>query len=275
MLPLLLVLAVAGAADSLEPPAEPPFRPPADEDALGSFQLKHDARSLVVSQYAPQAEGGQFRTNVPGCEEEVRLSTVYGPEPYAVVTRVGEDTEIISRVVLARRPAGGDGDGPAHDTLTMFDGSLTVDDSYCPADVEESGQALVFIVQGRTVASGTRLVYDNGTGLAELDGPVRLLRTAEGDSPEITANAASLTFDVETDLSTLSGDVAVSSGERISHADVLVLDEAAGLAQLTGDPARSVEGNNTIRGSELLYYLDADEVVVTGGVGGTLDLELP
>lgn len=260
-----------------EAPADLPFEPAAGESALGSFRLQREGESVVVEQYAPQAEGGQFRTNVPGCEDGVRLSTVFGPAPYAVVTRVGEGTEIFSRIVLARRPEAGSaagGEGPSGDTLTMFDGSLGIDDGYCPVGIEETGNAEVFIRQGRMLASGTRLVYDNGTGLAELAGPVRLRRSGSGDSPEILASASALTFDIDTDLSTLTGEVVVSSGRRTSHADVLVLDEREGLAQLSGTPARSVEGENAIRGDELLYYLDTDDVIVSGGVSGTLDLEL-
>lgn len=267
----LLFLLPAALAETPAPPAGLPFVPPAEGQPLGSFRLRRDERSLLVEQYAPQSAGGQFRTNVPGCEEGIRLSTVYGPDPYAVVTRVGEHTEIVSRIVLARRP---EGDGGA-DTLTMFDGSLGVDDGYCPVEVSESGLQQVFIRQGRTVASGTHLVYDNETGLAELTGPVRLRRAASGDSPEITANAASLTFDIETELSTLEGDVVVSSGKRLSHADSLVLDEKEGLARLSGSPARSSEGDNAIRGEQLLYYLDSDDVIVSGGAGGTLRLDLP
>lgn len=234
---------------------------------------------IEVRQYAPQAEGGEFRTNVPNCEPDLRMSTVYAPEPYFVVTQVAE-TSIISRVVLARRPQQGDPEAqedaaPAGDTLNMFGGSVAVDESYCPVDVSKSAAEDVYIVQGRTLISGTELLYDNATGLAQLEGPVKLLRQAEGDGPEIVASSESLSFDVETDESTLLGTVMVRSDTRTSFADSLVLDEAAGLATLTGSPARSVDGSDEITGDVLLYYLDTDDVVVMGGVSGTLELELP
>lgn len=245
------------------------FDPGTAGSALGSFRLTRSDRVILVQQYAPQAEGGQFRTNVPNCEADLRMSTVYAPQPYAVVTQVAE-TSIVSQVVLARSP---DGD-EENETLTMFGGSVGVDEVFCPEDPVRSGVEDVYILQGQTVVSGTELVYDNATGLADLTGPVRLLRQAEDDGPEITAAADDLTYDVETELSTLRGGVVVRSDERVSYADSLVLDEEAGLATLLGSPARSVQGEDEIRGNRLLYYLNTDDVVVEGAVSGTLELEL-
>lgn len=246
------------------------FDPASAGDPLGSFRLTREERVILVQQFAPQAEGGQFRTNVPNCEPDLRISTVYAPEPFAVVTQVA-DTSIISQVVLARSP---EGDETMGETLTMFGGSIAVDDRFCPTDATRSGAEDVYIVQGLTLVSGTELVYDNSTGLADLTGPVRLLRQAPDDGPEITASSGSLVYDVETELSTLTDDVIVRSAERTSYADSLVLDEEAGLAVLLGSPARSVHGEDEIRGNRLLYYLDTDDVVVEGAVSGTIELDL-
>ena len=81
-----------------------------------------------------------------------------------------------------------------------------------------------------------------------------------------------MVYSVDTGLSTLTGNVQISSGERFSQADELVLDEEAGLATLYGNPAISREGDDEVSGSELLYYLDTDDVVVSGGVRGTIEL---
>lgn len=239
-------------------------------DPLGSFRLTRNQRIILVQQFAPQADGGQFRTNVPNCEAGLRLSTVYAPAPHAVVTDVAE-TRIIAPLVLSRRP---EVEGESSETLTMFGGSVVLDDGLCPAELDRSGLAEVYILQGLTMVSGTELLYDNDTGLADLSGPVRLLRDGGDSGPQIVASAESLVYDVDTELSTLSGEVEISSGERVSYADTLVLDEEAGLATLTGKPARSIEGENEIRGDVLLYYLDTDDVVVQGAVSGTIELEL-
>lgn len=261
---------LALAASAQEAPEPLWFEPASAGEPLGSFQLTREQRVILVQQFAPQAEGGQFRTNVPNCEPDLRLSTVYAPRPFAVVTQVA-DTSIISQVVLARSP---EGDDAAGETLTMFGGSVAVDDRFCPGDEERSLAEDVYIVQGSTLVSGTELLYDNATGLADLTGPVRLLRQAQNEGPEITASSDALTYDVETELSTLTGDVIVRSAERTSYADSLVLDEEAGLAVLLGSPARSVQDEDEIRGNRLLYYLDTDDVVVEGAVSGTIELEL-
>lgn len=258
-----------GFTAAQEAPALLWFDPATAGDPLGSFRLTRPDRVITVQQFAPQAEGGQFRTNVPNCEAGVRVSTVFAPRPFAVVTQVAE-TSIVSAVVLAQRP---EGEGAA-ETLTMFAGSVSVDDSFCPVDISRSGEPEVFILQGHTRISGTELEYDNGSGIADLTGPVRLLREPGEDAPSITASAEALSFDTATDLSTLTGNVIIRSDSRTSYADSLILDEEAGVATLVGDPARSVDGSNEIRGQRLLYFLDSDDVIVEGGVSGTIELEL-
>lgn len=258
------------AADSA--PARLQFDVEAAGDPLGSFRLSHGERVIAVQQFAPQAEGGQFRTNVPNCEEDLRLSTVYAPSPYAVVTDIGE-TSIVSPIVLARRPPREEG-GEDQQTLEMFGGSLSVDENFCPQELQRSAAPGVFIRQGRTIVSGTELFYDNATGLADLNGPIDLQRTSESGDNDLTATADSLVFDVNTDLSTLKGDVEVISDKRVSHAETLILNEEEAYATLLGSPARSVEGENVLEGDTLLYYLDTDDVIVLGGVSGKLMLDL-
>lgn len=284
ILSLLLAAALAQDVDSGETGVPAEDRVPAADsapalfdvaaagDPLGSFRLSHGERVIAVQQFAPQAEGGQFRTNVPNCEEDLRLSTVYAPAPYAVVTGIGE-TSIVSQIVLARRPPREEG-GEAQQTLEMFGGSLSVDDGFCPQELQRSGAADVFIRQGRTTVSGTELFYDNATGLADLNGPINLQRTALAGENALSATADSLVFDVNTDLSTLKGGVEVVSEKRVSHAETLILNEDESYATLLGSPARSVEGDNVLEGDTLRYYLDTDDVIVLGGVSGKLMLDL-
>jgi lipopolysaccharide export system protein LptA len=271
LLAVLLPGPQAAAAET-PPAAAGPFNLEEAGEPLGSFRLTRNDRIIDVQQYAPQAEGGQFRTNVPDCEPGLRLSTVFAPAPWAVVTRIAE-TSIVSQIVLARRPPREEG-GEARETLEMFGGTLELTDNFCPENVQRSAASDVFIVQGRTTVSGTGLHYDNATGLAHLSGPVELERAAEGESAAIAASSDQLVFNVDTDRSTLEGDVEVISEKRVSHADSLELNEEEGLAVLQGSPARSAEGANVLEGSTLLYYLDTDDVVVVGAVSGTLELDL-
>src|SRR5690606_14484384 len=96
---------------------------------------------------------------------------------------------------------------------------------------------------------------------------------SEGEAP-LTASAASMTFAVDEQRATLQGDVRVTSEERTTTGDALELDEEAGIAVLTGSPARSVRGSDTLEGARLLYYLDSDDVVVIGNVAGELEVEI-
>jgi lipopolysaccharide export system protein LptA len=95
-----------------------------------------------------------------------------------------------------------------------------------------------------------------------------------GDSEGLAATAAALEYDLDTERSTLTGGVRVVAGDRVSEAETLELDEEAGLATLTGNPARSQKGEDRIEGDTLLYYLDSNDVVVIGAVKGTLEVEL-
>jgi lipopolysaccharide export system protein LptA len=242
-------------------------------EPLGTLTLRRNERTISVLQYAPSAEGGEFRLRVPNCEEGVRLSTVFAPAPYLVETLVNE-TRITSSVVLDRRPPRDEG-GQDRATLEMFGGNLEVDlDTLCPQNVSRSEVPEVTILEGRTTAIGTVFNYDNETGIGLLSGPVDLDRVAEGDSPALEASAEALEFNVDTDLSTLSGQVRVVSDGRVSEADTLELDEQAGQAVLKGSPARSEQDQNVLEGDTLLYFLDSNDVVVIGNVKGVLELDL-
>jgi len=95
----------------------------------------------------------------------------------------------------------------------------------------------------------------------------------EGEDPR-TAKSTGMTFAVNEQRATLTGDVRVTSEERVTTGETLVLDEEAGTAVLTGTPARSVRGEDVLEGSRLLYYLDSDDVVVLGNVAGELEVDL-
>ena len=96
-----------------------------------------------------------------------------------------------------------------------------------------------------------------------LSGPVALERTAEGDSPALSVTAdEGLTFDGDEDVSTFRGNVQTTSEGRVSSADTLEYNEAAGVAILRGSPARSQEGDDVVEGSVIEYDIDSNDVVV-------------
>src|SRR5690606_40283841 len=110
---------------------------------------------------------------------------------------------------------------------------------------------------------------------SDLDGPIALTRAgASEDEPPLTASARSMTFAVNEQRATLVGDVRVTSEERTTTGDTLTLDEEAGLAVLTGAPARSVRGSDVVEGARRLYYLDGDDVGVVGNGSGQREVEV-
>jgi lipopolysaccharide export system protein LptA len=172
----------------------------------------------------------------------------------------------------ADAPTGSDDD----ETVELYGGRVTFDRPGCIAEVDAEDALPVELRQGRTTVLGGRFFLDRGTDVATMDGPVSLTRApAEGDArPPLEATADQMTFDVERERATLIGSVVVTSGERVSEADRLELDEAAGVALLTGSPAVSRRGPDEVRGNTLRYDLETDEVVAIGAVSATFEVEL-
>ena len=182
-----------------------------------------------------------------------------------------DETLLLSQIAVVRVPRAESEDD---ETVELYGGAATFDRPGCLADVDASDARPVELRQGRTTILGARFFLDRGTDVATFDGPVSLERAAaEGDDrPPLQATADSMTFDVETEQATLLGAVVVTSGTRVSSADRLELDEAAGVALLSGAPAVSRRGADEVRGSTLRYDLETDEVVAKGAVFATFEI---
>lgn len=242
----------------------------AQDDLRPQIQLTRGEETIRVIQNAPGVEGA-FILNARCGEdggEALRTSTVYAPEPYRVET-VMSDMLITSGIVLDKRPGGDQGLA----TLEILDGTLEIDEAQCPQHVDPKENAVITIVQGRTTTNGTALHYDNATGAGTLEGPVTLLREAEGEEEAVTARAGAMAFNVDEDRTLLRDNVVVESGGRVSEADEFEYDEAAGFAILRGSPASSRQGEDVVRGEVIEYDLVTNDVVVVGNVQGTLQFE--
>lgn len=258
---------------------------------LPTVTVTRGERTIVVAQRAAAAEGARTVLANRNCEDGVLTNVFFGPVPGYVETRIDE-TVLVSQVAVVRVPTGGGAAAPAADggaddaaapeddaddeTIELYGGRVTFDRPGCVAEIDDAEALPVELRQGRTTVFGTRFFLDRGTDVATMGGPISLTRAAAeaDDRPPLEARSAELTFDVGRERATLIGDVEVTSGERVSVADRLELDEEAGVALLTGEPAVSRRGADEVRGSTLRYDLETDEVVAIGAVFATFEVEL-
>ncbi len=238
-----------------------------------TFTLQREDTELVVSNRALAADGARSIGNNVNCEDDVRMTIVYGPAPGHVETRV-EDATLTSSLALIRSPRDNEEDFEEQESLELLDAAVTFNRPGCPEEVTPTDAPRVTLSQGRTNVDGTRFFLDRGENVGQMDGPIRLTRAGEDGATALEASADSMEFEVGQQRATLSGGVIVTSDERTTTGDSLELDEEAGTAILRGEPARSTKGNDALEGRVLLYYLDSDDVVVIGNVSGSIELDL-
>lgn len=241
-------------------------------------------------------EGARSILSLAGCLDDASLeSNLFYAPGGGVSARIeqqdGEPADVAAPLIVVVRPgaaedeAGGEaGDGEAGDgeadgeadddeTLEALDVTATFGRPPCLASTEPADPARVTLEQGRTTATGARFFLDRQTDVATMDGPVTLRRTPQGEGDPVDADATALEYNLSTGRASLTGDVEVRSGGRVSSADRLELDEEAGVATLYGSPAVSREGEDVVRGERLIYDLETNDVVVEGGVEATFELE--
>ncbi|MBX3142643.1 MAG: hypothetical protein KF813_02720 [Trueperaceae bacterium] len=237
-----------------------------------TFTLQREDTDLIVSNRALAADGARSIGNNVNCEEDTRMTIVYGPAPGHVETRV-EDAILTSSLALIRSPRE-TGEEGEQDSLELLDAAVAFSRPGCPETVTPAEVPRVTLSQGRTNVDGTRFFLDRGENVGHMEGPIRLTRAGEDGTTALEASAESMEFEVGEQRATLSGAVTVTSDERTTTGDSLELDEAAGTAILRGEPARSTKGSDTLQGRVLLYYLDSDDVVVIGNVSGSIEIDL-
>ncbi len=252
---------------------------------LPTVTVTRGERTIVIAQRTAGSDGARTVLANRNCEEGVLTNVFFGPVAGYVETAF-EETVLLSQVAVVRVPSEQAEEDPVDaeaptasdddETVELYGGRVTFDRPGCIAEVDEEDALQVELRQGRTTVLGGRFFLDRGTDVATMDGPVSLTRApVDGDDrPPLEATAGEMTFDVERERATLIGSVVVTSGERVSEADRLELDEAAGVALLTGSPAISRRGADEVRGNTLRYDLETDEVVAIGAVSATFEVEL-
>jgi lipopolysaccharide export system protein LptA len=269
-----LRIALAGALCLLATPAFVAAQGVGGQDSPSTtakrLTVERDDTTIVVTQQADNVTGARFLLRNPNCDDENYTSIFYAPSPGENRTVVAGDTTLFSRLVIVREPR--DGEDAGSQSLDLIDADVTFNRPGCIETMEPVENPRVELRQGRTTIAGSRFTLDQDTELGTMEGPVALERAAEGDSPALSATADGLELDVETEITTLVGNVEVRSEDRISEAARLELREREGIAILSGSPARTRVGADVIEGETLRYYLDTNDVVVIGNVKGTFDL---
>ena len=230
--------------------------------------VERGERTITVVQRALASDGARTILNNPNCEPDVRTNLFVGPPPGFVETTI-EASRLTSSIAIVRVP-----DGDEDETIELLPGRASIDRPGCLEAIDDEDAEPVVLEQGRTLVTGSRFWLEQDTDVARMDGPVALTRRSEDGAVTLEASADALLLDVSTDVATLAGGVVVTSDERVSRADRLELDEAAGVALLTGDPAVSVRGGEELRGRELRYDLETDDVVAVGAVGARFEIDL-
>lgn len=238
--------------------------------SVTTFTVYRDDTEITIVNNARSADGARSIGNNQNCEENTRMTIVYGPLPGNVQAQI-ENTIITSSLAVTRTVAG-EAD-KNEEALEMLPAEVTFKVPGCIDEQVVLEGEFVTVQQGRTTVLGSHFELPAGAEYGTLHGPIDLMRLAEDDSEQLTATADELTVVIETQETTLSGTVSVRSKERVTTADSLVLDEEAGTATLTGTPAKSVKGSDVIEGGVLLYYLDTDDIVVIGGVQAEFEID--
>lgn len=258
----MLLLAALIASSGLTTPAS------AQSGTATRVTVERGERTITVVQRALASDGARTILNNPNCEPEVRTNLFVGPPPGFVETTI-EASRLTSSIAIVRVP-----DGDEDETIELLPGRASIDRPGCLEAIDDEDAEPVVLEQGRTRVTGSRFWLEQDTDVARMDGPVALARRSEDGAVTLEASADELLLDVSTEVATLAGGVVVTSDERVSRADRLELDEAAGVALLTGDPAVSVRGQEELRGRELRYDLETDDVVAVGAVGARFEIDL-
>lgn len=147
------------------------------------------------------------------------------------------------------------------------------------AIVEAKGQRTaefsgpVSVSRGRLSAKGGSLTYSeaSGTGVLKSNPSATFVPEDKKDGDAVNITAGQMSLDVDTNVSTSTGNVKLVSGDQTGRAEKLVFDEDRELAQLTGSPTltRAEKANQkqlVISGQEVRALTKNKTLYVRGSV---------
>ncbi|RIH84859.1 LPS-assembly protein LptD [Meiothermus luteus] len=173
--------------------------------------------------------------------------------PGGVIGRV-KDLEISATRATLEAPQGKTMQEAEGERVASFEGGVTVK-------------------RDRMTASGPRLVYRESNGRGVLEGGARMRHEPKekgGDPVEVTAPR--MTFEVDTNISTSEGGVALKNGRQEGRSQQVYYEEERGLAVFNDEKEvvlvrhREGKGDLIIRAKEVRSLTEEKRLLATGGV---------
>ena len=241
-----------------------------------TLTLIRNDKTIVAIKYGPDDKGLSIDCLPKNDDLERITRSVYLDEtPYLVHVFVDKNV-IKAPLVVAVKKENGDGQ------LEAYNGTAErqpdSNDLCLPIVKPDPKPNTVFVEQGKTKLTGSRLDYSQETGLAVIAGPITFERPQDSGDV-LRGNSEKITVNVDEEKTFLEGKVILKSKCRESIADRVEYDDKKNRAILTGKPAKSTgaDGSEVI-GERLEYNLETNDVIVTSSdeanpVTGTFDDE--
>lgn len=150
---------------------------------------------------------------------------------------------------------------PARETVELSGETVEYDVNRRVSVVTGSPGTPATLVSGKLMLSGARLEYAEETGVAKVEGGVRLEQTAPD---QVTLTAKSLTADLRARTAQVQGEVKMVSGKAVATADTAFFQSHERQVTLTGSPQVRSDGN-LLQGKEILFFLADQRALARGG----------
>ena len=241
-----------------------------------TVELSRKDKIIKTIKYGPADKGLSILcTPIDGDKDRTNRFVYSDETPYLV--HVFIDKNIIKApIAFVSKKEGGDGQLEAYAGTAVE----STDEAICLPVVKPIPKpGTVFVDQGKTKLTGSRLDYSEETGIAIIAGPIIFERPQKDD--KLTGTSEKITVNVDEEKTFLEGNVVLKSKCRTSRATKVEYNDKRNLAILFGSPAVSVQTDaagkeiGQVKGERIEYNLESNDVIVTfGKAKGTADAPL-
>jgi lipopolysaccharide export system protein LptA len=234
------------------------------EEFPSTFELKRKDKTILAIKYGPN-DKGLFTICSPKDEDKDRNTRAVITDQLPYLVHITIDKNIVKApVAFITKQEGGDG------SLEAYNGTAEeITDVCLPKIKADPKPGTVFVEQGKTKLTGSRMDYSEETGIAVIAGPIIFERPQKND--KLTGTSEKITVDVDGEKTYLEGTVVLKSKCRTSSASKVEYNDKRNLAILFGKPAVSIQTDASgkqigeVKGERIEYNLETNDVVVTFG----------